>query len=263
MAYYLDVDPKFLSQIIPFDESLHSQEFFVDFPKEFGFSEYLISTFGRIYDKEKERLVPYSFDYKGYIRVKLSSDERDYSIRLLTTFTFLPYSGEVKERDGIRWNNHILNFIITDTTPFYYFPRKEINVKAKIILPSLNQEEESPGEWREISHGLEVSSKRKVKLNGNLLTPFSYYSFECVSLPWRPIVCIDQLMSLVFTPPIDDFILQIKKKKPVDQYTLDGKYVRTFESITEAARAVGSDRSNLKRAIQKGKVAKRFKWFYS
>jgi hypothetical protein len=54
-----------------------------------------------------------------------------------------------------------------------------------------------------------------------------------------------------------------KAKKPVDQYSLDGKYIQTFESITKAAENAKLHQSSISQAISgKTKSSGGFIWKY-
>ena len=49
--------------------------------------------------------------------------------------------------------------------------------------------------------------------------------------------------------------------RKVDQYTKDGEFIRTFDSRTEAAKAVGlSGPAAISRSLQKGTFSKGFSW---
>lgn len=61
-----------------------------------------------------------------------------------------------------------------------------------------------------------------------------------------------------------EFSYHPNKCKAVDQFTLDGKYIKTYRSIHEAARDNAIDRSNLQDALRKKrKSAGGYKWSYS
>jgi hypothetical protein len=52
-----------------------------------------------------------------------------------------------------------------------------------------------------------------------------------------------------------------KAKKPVDQYSLDGKYIQTFESVTKASESVQLHQSSISLAISgKSKTSGGFIW---
>ena len=54
-----------------------------------------------------------------------------------------------------------------------------------------------------------------------------------------------------------------KKSKPIIQLTLDNKFIKEWDSITEAAHSVGCDKSLIMRVCQgKKKTAKGFHWKY-
>jgi len=52
--------------------------------------------------------------------------------------------------------------------------------------------------------------------------------------------------------------------RPIDQLDKDGKYIQTFPSIREAARAVGSDIGSIRKVLKgRGKTIKGFRWKYA
>lgn len=54
------------------------------------------------------------------------------------------------------------------------------------------------------------------------------------------------------------------KLKPIEQYSLNGEYIKTFESIAAAAKEIGCERSNIRAAAQgKTKYSHGYKWKYS
>ena len=53
------------------------------------------------------------------------------------------------------------------------------------------------------------------------------------------------------------------KLKPINQYTMQGKYIKTFESITAAAKEIKCERSNIRAAAQgKQQSSHGYKWKY-
>lgn len=53
------------------------------------------------------------------------------------------------------------------------------------------------------------------------------------------------------------------KLKPICQYTLDDKYIKTFDSVTAAANEIGCERSNIRAAAQgKTRSSHGYKWRY-
>lgn len=53
-------------------------------------------------------------------------------------------------------------------------------------------------------------------------------------------------------------------KKPVDQFTLDGQFVKTWASATDAARELGLDQSGISKCCnEKRKTTGGFKWQYA
>lgn len=57
-----------------------------------------------------------------------------------------------------------------------------------------------------------------------------------------------------------------RRKRPVNQYTLDGKYIRTFASIAEAQKETGAPQKHITavcRGYPKSKSAKGYRWKYA
>ena len=54
------------------------------------------------------------------------------------------------------------------------------------------------------------------------------------------------------------------KPRPVEQYTIDGKYVKTFETASKAAKAMYGFPSNIRKALSgELKTAYGYKWRYA
>jgi len=61
----------------------------------------------------------------------------------------------------------------------------------------------------------------------------------------------------------DNIGKQNNKYTPVDMYSLDGEYIKTFDSIADAAREVGCSHSTISGACQKDRLsASGYKWAY-
>lgn len=54
------------------------------------------------------------------------------------------------------------------------------------------------------------------------------------------------------------------KPRPIEQYTIDGKYVKTFETTSKAAKAMYGFPSNIRKALSgELKTAYGYKWRYA
>lgn len=55
----------------------------------------------------------------------------------------------------------------------------------------------------------------------------------------------------------------MRKLRPVDKYTLDGQFIRSFDTMAEAARDVGGTKSNIAAVCQGNKrMCKGFRYAY-
>jgi hypothetical protein len=62
-------------------------------------------------------------------------------------------------------------------------------------------------------------------------------------------------------PDIEPLEILSKVKIPVNQYGLDGKYIKTFESIAQAQKALGISGIGIYRAVNgKAKSCRGFQW---
>lgn len=295
VSYYLNIDPKELYIFLLSHEELPNIEMFVDFPKEMMLSKYLISTFGNIYNKDKRCLIFSFFSHsKGYLRVNLKSDmgpRKMFYLHRLMADVFLAFDTRVKFKDKQRWNNHIMNFAYD---PEHTFPGKENINLVKLIIQIFNFdniiEEPKNENWEKVTYEgfeLEISDKKRVKYQGEILTSFMYHRHKCVSLPGKPIVdvntiyflsdgidAIEGLVSLlerkdfyIYFPLLNEVVdLSMENnsgnKRRVVQYK-EGELIKTYPSIAEAAEKTGTDAKNIGRVCRKKrKTANGFTWKY-
>lgn len=82
-----------------------------------GYERYQVSTYGRVWDKEKDREVPQFINDRGYKIVHLTKNRTDKKARVhrLVAEAFIPNPDnlpQVNHKDGKKWeriNNHVEN----------------------------------------------------------------------------------------------------------------------------------------------------------
>lgn len=280
MQNYFDISPSDLYQFLILHEELIYKEIWCDFPEKLSLDNYLISTFGRIYNKKDNFVYFGGRGEKGYLMVYLKkySGSTKYTIHKLMASTFFPgHMGYVYHKDKCPWNNHVMNLRVNIsqyelTKDFIQrWGNKDIEDLKKLgkcrINPSLGgvkqphftpQNISLPGfeRWKEITYNgvrIEVSSKGRIKFftpknEPRICVPFPYSRYMCVSLPKIPIVDINTLMELAFEIKIED--PKGRKRKSIFCLDKNGTLIKEYTSVEKES--IKTDHSKRQRKTLRG-----------
>lgn len=198
--------------------------------KKLIIKNYFIDEQGNVYVNDK-KLKP-QVDKNGYLWVNLNYDgkQHNHKIHRLVAQAFIPNPDnlqQINHKDEDKTNNRVENL---------EWCTNDYNIHYGTAIKRATQKRKENGfYWME-----DAMKKRKQNNPNNEM--------------WYKIAQIKKA---------NGTDKQEKLMIPVIQLTLDGEFVKEYQSVTDAANAVGCERSNI-RACCKGKqkTAKNYKWIY-
>lgn len=226
-----------------------------------GFSNYQVSNFGRVLST-KGKIMSSLPRKDGYCKVRLTSDEGEkesFYIHRLVADSFLEKSKKIKKpvvnhKDGNKSNNSVCNLewlelgenIQHAHDEGLFVGRKKI-VQYDLKGNKLREFKNSKVAAQSIGNYARMATIANCcNLKSNASTAYGYI--------WR-----------YFDDPIEAKRLDFKlNKRGVTQYSLDCKKIASFESIKDAAKKLGIDKSSISHSLSNNKLfAGGFQWRYS
>lgn len=104
-----------------------------------GYSDYLVSDYGQVYNMRKKYILNGGLHTAGYVKVRLYNEERtrEFYIHHLVALCFLNdyrQGMQIRHIDGIRTNNHLTNLKLIKTKRSGGLTRKPKYVRGSKVL---------------------------------------------------------------------------------------------------------------------------------